>query len=576
MKKRVLIAIAVLALVVAGGYLFIRYRFLKTRDFKPDTTKQKSVLDLRPSIIAKLQQLVKDGSNGLYILSVEQLDPDVLSSKVDLTNTSIRIDTAAMLHLDSLHLLPDDIFTFRFASAHIDGLGIEDLLHKDRVNIKEIIIDDPFINIYHKKRSYNQAEREYKSHLTLYERIKGSMKKISISNIAFTNATVTNHNLRENKTSKFTAVSVKVSDLLIDSSTQHDKTRFLFAKQTVIHTRKYSVPTVDSLYFFKVDDITIAGEQHTVTAGDVELVPRYTREQFEHRIQYKQDFYQFNFPKVILRDIDWLALMNNEKFSSGRIDIAGGTFSDFLDRSVKVGPSVQVNNFPHQLLMHIPFNVFVSRININHVNVAYTEFNPVSASSGTAYFDNINGQFNNVTNIPAEIRKHPVSTFTATAAFMHHVPMKANFTFDLSRYKTGEFSVAVTMDTLDNTTVNKIAEPLGPFIIKTGTMQHVDLHIRGNNFKASGDITMLYDNLHITPLKKDNKGEGEMKNKNVTSLLANILFIKNENPKGSEVRMAQFSIARESHSNFFNLIWTATLTGVLKTIGIPVKFVMKK
>jgi hypothetical protein len=52
---------------------------------------------------------------------------------IDIVNASIHVDTAAMLQLDSLKRLPDNIFTIRFDSLHIDGIGIVDLLHKNRL-----------------------------------------------------------------------------------------------------------------------------------------------------------------------------------------------------------------------------------------------------------------------------------------------------------------------------------------------------------------------------------------------------------------------------------------------------------
>ena len=73
---------------------------MKTNDVKLDNSKALSVLDLRPAIIAKLQQLVKDGSNGLYTLSIQKIDPDLLSSKLDVVDGVIAIDTAAMQRLD--------------------------------------------------------------------------------------------------------------------------------------------------------------------------------------------------------------------------------------------------------------------------------------------------------------------------------------------------------------------------------------------------------------------------------------------------------------------------------------------
>lgn len=575
MRNKLLIAGVVLFLIIIGGYLYLRFGFLKTKDFKPDTSKEKSVIDLRPSIIAKLQQIVKDGSNGLYVLSIDKLEPDILDSKLDITNSFIRIDTAAMHHLDSLQLLPDDIFTFHFSTLHVDGIGIDDLLHKNRIEITGIHITDPVINVYHKKRSYNEAQREQNDSLSLYERVKGQLKKIDIKKIDVTNATFTNHDMIKNKTSKFTAVSILVNDLLIDSSTKHDKTRFLFAKHTTIRTKNYSMPTADSLYFFKIGDISIAGEQHTITAHDVEYVPRVTREQFESKLKYRQDMYHFKFSKIILHDINWLAIINNEELGSRHIEISGGLFSDFLDRSVPSSPDVSMNNFPHQLLMTVPFKVSVERLDINNVNLSYEEYNPLSAQSGIAYFENIKGRINHISNIPAEIKLHPVADFSGNTLFMHHVPMTAKFTFDLSKYRTGEFTADVTMDTLDKITVNKIAEPLGLFSVKSGQIQHVKIHIRGNNFNTISNIALQYNNLHITPLKKDKEEPGKLKSKTFTSFFANVLLIKNKNPKGKELRQPDFTVERGHHRNFFNLIWTSVLTGILKTIGIPVKLVIK-
>ena len=153
MMKRLLIAGVLLILIIFGVYMFVRFRYLKADDFEPDTSKQKNAIDLRPAIIAKLQQLVKDASNGLYILSVDSAEPHLLSSKLELFNASVHIDTATMLRMDSLHLLPDNIFTFHFSTLHIDGLGINDLFHKDRIDMTGITITDPVIDIFYKKRS---------------------------------------------------------------------------------------------------------------------------------------------------------------------------------------------------------------------------------------------------------------------------------------------------------------------------------------------------------------------------------------------------------------------------------------
>ena len=96
-------------------------------------------------------------------------------------------------------------------------------------------------------------------------------------------------------------------------------------------------------------------------------------------------------------------------------------------------------------------------------------------------------------------------------------------------------------------------------------------HVLGNNYKASGDIVMLYNNLHVTPMKQDPQKTGELKKKSVTSLIANSLILKDENPsKDGQIRKVNVSFTRKS-GTFFNLVWKTMFVGILKTIGAPEK-----
>ena len=174
MKRIYIIGIAVIILGI-GGYLYIRFSLLKTKDFKPVDSKANSVLDLRPAIIAKLQQLVKDGSDGLYKLSIEKINPDVLTSVLDMANVTIVPDTAVIKKSDSSQTLADDVFKISFSSLHLEGIDINDLLSGDHVSLKEVSIHDPIIEVYHQKRWYNKSKRIEDHSITLYKKI---MKKI--------------------------------------------------------------------------------------------------------------------------------------------------------------------------------------------------------------------------------------------------------------------------------------------------------------------------------------------------------------------------------------------------------------
>jgi len=575
LSKKLIVILSVFLLIAISAYIYVRYHYLKVKTFKPDNTKAKNIIDLTPAIIAKLQQVVKDGSDGLYVLSIEKLNIDVLASKFDAVNVSIAVDTTAMLRLDQLKKLPDDIFKIKFASLHVDGMGINDLIDQKHIVIDTISCNSPLIEVYHKSQPYNQAIRKASDTLSLYRRIKGQTKSIVIGKINIGKGTFIDHNGdKKTDVTQFNVVSIIMKDLLIDSTTQYDNNRFLFTKYTAIKCNNYFFRTPDSLYFFKAGSINVSGEQHKIVVTDVELMPRGGKQQFESRQSARKVMLHLTFPAITLDSINWWSMINHERFIAKDADIAGGSFDVYLDESLPKGP-FNVNNFPQQVLMAMPVPVSVMKLALHHFNVSFEEYNPDSKESGTVFFDNINGNAGNISNIPAEIKKARYLTLNAEGLFMHKVPIKARFRLDLVKSRTGEFTADIVIDTLNNTIVNPVAEPLGLFSIRKGQMQRGIAHLEGNDFAAKGTVALNYTDLHIDPLKKDKNDDGKLKKKTFTGLFANTFLIKNSNPrKGNDLRQPGFTVERGKHSNFFSLIWFSILTGILKTIGIPVKLVL--
>ena len=562
-------------MVFAVCFIYLKYFLFKAKDFKPDNSKLKSVIDLRPSIIAKLQQLVKDGSNGLYVLTIGNIDPDVVASTLDVFNADLRVDSAAMKQLDLQKKLPDDIFRVHFDSLHIDGIGIDYLLHSKSIDITRVNIGKPSIEIYHRSRSYNQAERTHNDTISLYHRIKEQMNSIKVGHINISGGTLTMHDGPDQKNvTKLKEVNIHINDVLVDSSTQFDASRALFSKEMNIEAKDYMIATADSLYYFKAGALSISAGTHKISFHDVELNPRGNKEQFESKLKWRKDMFRLLFEKVEFDEVDWWAMLHREKFMAKDCIIKGGNFKVYLDRTLPSNPEIHVANFPHQLMMKLSIPVSVDHVVLKDLNLSYEEFNPLSKQSATAYFDKLNGQMNHLSNIPSHIKAYPMADFSGDGLFMHRIAMNAAFNFDLAKYKTGQFTADIHMGALDNHTLNSLAEPLGMFSIRSGEMQSGTAHIVGNNYKTTGKLAIAYSDLHIDPLKKADEN-GRMKKKRASAFIANVFLIKNSNPKkGEDLRQPEYSVLRDHHGNFFNVIWETTLTGVLKTIGIPVKLVI--
>lgn len=572
MKKIYIILIA-LIIIIISAYLYLRYKVLKTKDFVPDNSKAKSVLDLRPAIIARLQQLVHDGSGGLYKLSIDELDADLISSTLKIKNATLTADSTVLLNFDKAYHAPDDVFKISFSSLNISGIGIQDLLDKNEIDIKAIHLTNPLVEILHTKRAYNKAEREKNDSLTLYQRLMHGMKRIAIDTILLEHGTFINKNSVNNKVNRFENITVNLNKVLIDSSTQYDRNRFLFAKDADISFKDYILPTPDSLYYLKAKAINISATRHQLTALNITLSPRGNREQFVKKLKRRQDMFDIKARKVTLNEIDWYSMLNEDKIIVNEGIIDDCDFKDYFDRSVPPSKTVSpVTNFPHQSLMRMTLPVYVQNINLRNCNVTYEEFNPAANASGTIYFDNINGQLSNITNMPEYVRRNNKMKLSVNALFLHKVKLSTIFSLDLKHHKTGNFAIDVTLDKIDSTLINPVAEPLGLISIKKGIVKKVAAHITATSFRGSGKILLLYDDLHLVPLKSK---DGELKKRNVTSFLTNLFVIKKSNPIRGKQREEACAYENDNEGSFFNYIWKILLTGILKTIGIPVKYAYK-
>ncbi len=229
-----------------------------------------------------------------------------------------------------------------------------------------------------------------------------------------------------------------------------------------------------------------------------------------------------------------------------------------------------LDDYPHQQLMRATLPVYIQKITVKHLKIKYEEFNHSIQRSGSVYFNDVNGWASNVTNMPQQIRKNGKIKFSATALFMNKADLKADFSLDLKNYKNGHFTVDATLGKIDDTLLNPVCEPLAYVSLKKGTVNKVVAHVDGTNYKGTGKLLLLYDDLHITILKKD--GEGKLKKRGVTGFLANFLLVKNANPAShKEARTAECNYTRDPRGSFFNFIFKTILTGVLKTIGLPEK-----
>lgn len=550
MRKKWIVILVSIILVSTGIFFYLKYRGAK---------------DFEPLIKKKLEQLVLEGSDSLYRLGISKIDIDITSSQIRLKDVSLDIDSSRLAILDTVKRAPNDLFKISLQDLVIDGIGPDDFLKTKSVDLNVLYIKEPVVEIFHHKRSYNYSPPDT---VTLYRKIAGILGHFSINEISVQNTDFKYYNVtNSNKLTHLKNVSVNFKNILIDSSTQNDSTRFLYAKDARITLGDYSVTTTDSFYYFHVDSLTLNAASRELYMSNISLEPVGHKNDFSKKLDYYRDRYDIKVKNVSIQYIEWWDILSEEGFTARQIKLKDGDIEIFADRTLPDPHKNKVGNYPHQLLTRLKLPVMINNIDANNFHVIYTEINPKTGKRGSITFNSINGNFTNVTNRKEVISQNKYFTLNADAQLMKTGPLHATFKFDLEKAATGNFSLDLQMNKMNGKVLNDATIPLGLFEIKSADINKIIVHMNANDNGSNGTVAFYYDNLQVEVLKQDEDQQNKLKKRGLLSFIANAFIIEKSNTPDDKNKDPKYvSYKRNPEKSFFNLIWKTIFTGLSNTV----------
>ncbi len=546
MKKKWII-LAVLTALLLAAYLYLHFR--KSKDFEP-------------AIKEKLSSMVSTATRGLYKLDIEHIEIDVTGGSVEARNIFLMPDSAVMERLEQSKRLGNNIFSVYIKKVLLDGLSPADLLDQSNIHLEQLVIDSPEVKITHKKRAWDNNDT-----MNLYDQISNSQQSYTLDRLLLNNIRLSVTDLdKDRQVNSFKNLSAAFADIRIDSTALKDSSRFLLAKDAVIYIKGYHVETKEKLYQFNVDSVALKPMIGLLRFYKLALIPFGNREAFGKRIKFMKDMYDIRINEGTVKNINWYDLVSGEGLYGDEMELKGGYVHVFDDRSLPQANEVKVGKYPHQLLMKAPLPVEFPAIRLKDIDIVYEEFNPKSGKTGRVEFDGTDAVVNNVTNLPESIRQNGVLRIAADTRFMNAGKLHADFRLMLNQAEKGVFEVDAELGAMDGVRINPTTENLALVKVNKGSVDHLDVQLRGDNVAAGGNIRFLYHDLSVDLLKADD--DGKIKKKKIISFIADKLLIKNANPAGGddEPRTYSMQFKRDIHKSFFNLLWKTIMEGLKKTV----------
>ncbi|AEW02071.1 hypothetical protein A4D02_08635 [Niastella koreensis] len=546
MKK--LIFLLILVLLAAGGLIYYK--------------KWRSEF-----VHKKLPELVFLKSDSLYRITYDSVDIDEVEGEIVIRNLQLFPDSTYKKPTDSS--LPRNLMRVTVPEVYISGAQTDAAVLNKEVIAAKIKLTHPVVTMFNnqhveKDKSNDPTPTTFK----LYEILLRGLEKIKVDTILITDADY--HICKwPNGDTLFSGskINAQLYHINISDSTSTDTSRVLFAERASLDVDQALIHGKGHPYNYRLKNIQLLSGERSFAIKSMHITPLLGEAAFVHNAKWQTDRLDFDFYNLLFKKVNVQEILNGNLIAD-ELSINKAEFKLFRDKNYPMKKESLVGRYPQQSFLKIPVNVAIKKVIIQQGLIQYREKESLTGNTGLVIFDDIHATLNNVTNSPADLRKNGICTVHFNSKFLHNIPLTATLQLYLNS-KNGKFAVNGNMGSLDATVLNSLSKPMALVEVNSGTVTSLDFNLMGNDNRIKGLVRLLYDDLKIRILKKDENGD--LKTKKVMSLMANII-VKNANPgKNKPVRIVSVSHPRDIYRSIFNFIWKSIFEGVQKTVGIDGK-----
>lgn len=540
--SKVTIIIAIVLLLVAGG---IVYWDIHKRSIVRSTVKE--------TVAAK--------TNNLYSIQTGSLDIDEVAGYLKVTNLYLQPDSNVYNRMTGTEDEPSVLAKIDIPLLTVEGVKTPKALLNSAIDGRKVLIQSPTIELYFtgkgKDSLKNVPDKE------VYRQVLGNLTMINIDTLSIQHATVITKDWKSGDVRmRFDSVSIDLFRIAVDSTHNKDTTRILFAEQALLSCKKARWASRNKLYNYEVRDIDLNSDTRRLGISRFVVAPTLPEMKFLQQFKYAHDRFDVDLQGIALANLHVPMLIKGEVMADSLV-LNNSSLRIYRDMSYPHDGKNRVGTYPQQMLLKLSYDLTIRYVRILQAFIEYKERNAKSGKSGKVQFHNGSLTISNLTSKEALLAERPLRIHF-NAKFLNSASMKAVINFYADK---GRFSIDADMEGMPAEKINRLTEPMGLAKVETGNIRGLHFNLTGNDYAARGGLTLLYDDLKISLLKKDTT-DNTLSKKKLASVLANIQ-VKNANPaKNGDIITVAVHYDRNKAKSWFNLVWKSIFTGIKQTVGI--------
>lgn len=526
----------------------------------------------KPLLTEKIKEGVYNASHHLYKIDFKNIHLNLLLGSATLDSVTLTPDTAVFEALKKQKQAPTHLFQVKLVELRLSRAGILDAYFKKKLDINAIVLNRPSINMIYNKVA--KRPDTVKDERTLYEQISKTLKLIRVRQIKIIDADFDYINgANGHKLNTVKHLNVNIDDFRLDSLSQYDTTRFYYTKDISFELLGYKSLTKDKMYTLKAESIVGSATGKSLMVKGLRMIPMYEELAFSRKYKMQKDRYAIQVSHMAFKGVDFIKLNQEGSLHTRSVQVGPGKVGIFMNRELPPPNFDKGRNYPQMALKRLSFPLHIDTLRLKNIDLAYTEYNPISQKKGTANLENLSGTVLNITNDSLQLSKNHHAIANLSTRIINAANLNVHLDLNL-RAKNGDFTCIGHIGAMNMVALNPLSRSLGLVKIEHGKVQKADFNIQGNLQGSKGLVKFYYSSLKVSLLKEGEDGEATKK-KGFLSFLANTIIIKDANPtNGKPLRVANVVLQRTPAASFFNLLFKTVFAGIRETIGIgmvPIK-----
>ncbi|RNL50666.1 hypothetical protein [Pedobacter jejuensis] len=523
----------------------------------------------RPLLTEQIKTLLYKSTDSLYTISFTKVTTNIITGSASLQNVKITPDTNRYKKLIALKRAPNNLYSVSLKKLVVKHFHPLIMYREHKLQIDEVIFDKPEVLMVNRQLDFNE-NRAPKPIQSPYTIIAKSLKEFSIKSIFFKDASFKyrNNNVANPAVFSIDDLNITLVDLLVDSTSFDDPSRFYLLKDVVINLKDYNYPTPDKMYNIKLNKLDFRASTGRLRISKFALEPLFDEMKFGQVAGYARDRFDISMNDISLNEINLPLYISKQELRAKEMAIANGFVSVFNNNSLPKGEKVKrIGKFPHQLLQKLGAPVLVDKIQLKDVSISYAIYNKESQQRGKLSFEHTSGIIKNATNIDNVKNTNPIMEASLTTYLLGQGKLDVDFKFDLAS-KKGDFAYSGVLHEFNARVLNQITKPLGLVRINRGNVDELKFNFKANEAGAKGTVDFSYFDLSVALMKNDPEKDHLVK-RGLLSFLANALIINSENPNAEgKFISANVNYTRPDSTSFFSMIWKSLFLGIKHSVGI--------